>query len=225
MAKLLLLSHLLSLVDRNSIIHIYNRSIDIYKRVCDAIKDEELCGLSVKSIFISCMDLNSIGIEVHDSIRYSDQEIEEYSKYNTKFHEAQPITINHLVNDFNLGAREVIIRTNSSYLFAGSFKEFINYLECYKHRKIIGLKRLHVGESERNMMEIVVEEEVPRLQIGNILPYLYNHEQIDIMDWNQDWVYCGDANNINTEILDRLIDKIFISAQIPDRLIVLLKHK
>lgn len=216
----MLLSHLLSFIDRYSVIHIHSRSIDIYRKVQDIINDEVFNRLAVRSIFCSALDYNSIGIEIFDSIKLNEEEIKTYKKK----HNSQ-IDIKFLVNDLHFEAREVVVRTNSSYVFIGSYEEFIKHLECYKHRKIIGLKRLHIGESERNVIEIVVEEEIPKLKVRHILPYLYTHKQITIMDWNQNWIYCGNADRIEKEILDRYVDKFFTTSQLPNRLVVLLKHK
>lgn len=216
----MLLSHLLSFIDKYSVVHIHSNSTDIYRKVQDIVVDGDLDGLVVRSTFCSAMDYNSIGIEIFDSVKLNEAEIEAYKmKHNS------PIDIKFLVEDLHFGAREVVVRTNSSYIFIGNYDEFIKHLECYKHRKIVSLKRLHIGESERNVIEIVVEEEIPRLKVRHILPYLYAHKQVTIMDWNRDWMYCGNADRIEGEILDRYVDKFFTTTQLPNRLVVLLKHK
>jgi len=215
----MLLSHLLSFIDRWSVVHIHSKSIDIYRKVQDIMNDKEFDGLVVRSTFCSALDYNSIGIEIFDSVKLTGEEIETYKmKHNLTF------DIKFLVEDLHFGAREVVVRTNSSYIFIGSYEEFIKNLECYKNRKIISLKRLHIGESEKNVIEIVVEEEIPRLKIRHILPYLHDSDEIVIMDWDKDWLYCGNTNKIEGDILDRYIDKILDTAY-PNRLGILLKHK
>lgn len=212
----MLLSHLLSFIDKYSMVHIHSKSVDIYQKVQDVSCD----GIIAKSVFCSALDCNSIGIEIYDSVKLSEAEIETYNMKHSS-----PIDIKFLVEDLHFGAREVVVRTNSSYVFVGNFDEFIKHLECYKHRKIVSLKRLHIGESERNVIEIIVEEEIPNLKVRHILPYLYAHKQVTIMNWNQDWIYCGNAERIEGEVLDRYVDKFFTTAQLPNRLVVLLKHK
>lgn len=215
--KLILLKQLLKYIDDNSKLHIFGKDVELGTRCELAKKDDSLNNLIAKSIFVSTMDSASIGIEIGSSIE-TDTALEDFS-------EDIELTIDILANNLYLGAKEIIIRTKHSYLFAGNHNEFVNYLECFKHRKIVKLKRLYIGDIERNVIEIEVEEEIPPLQISSILPYLYQYKQVTIMEWNQDWLYCGNADKIDGEILDRYVDKFFTTAQLPNRLVIMLKHK
>lgn len=216
----LLLNNFLHFVDMNSTIHIHNRSIDTVCRVKDAREDRDLDGLVVRSVFASAMDYSNIGIELYTN-KLSKDEIESYKM---EFRDDPTINIEFLIKDLNFEAREIAVRTDSSYLFIGSYKEFINYLECYKDRKVISLKRIHIGEPDRNAIEIIVEEEVPALKVRHILPYLYSRKKVTIMDWDQNLIYRGNADEIYGEILNRYIDKFYVT-QIPNNLVVLLKRK
>lgn len=219
----MLLKHILAFIDQNSRVHITGAGFDHTQRVSNAMEDIHLEGLTVRSVFASMFDSICITIELYNSRGILDES--EIEQKNKEFLENPVLTIGTLVNKFQFGAKEIILRTNSSYLFAGNYSEFINYLECYKNRKIVRMKRLHIGTPDKNTIEIEVEEEIPMLKVKNILPYLYTHDKIIVMDWNQSQIYYGDADKIETEILDRYVDKFFTTTQLPNRLVVLLKHK
>lgn len=219
----MLLKHMLAFIDQNSKVHITGAGFDHTQRVSDAMEDIHLEGLTVRSVFVSTFNSTCITIELYDSKAIlSESEID---RKNKEFLENPVLTIGTLVNKFYFGAREIILRTNFSYLFSGDVKAFMNYLECFKNRKIIKMKRLYIGQEDKNVIEIEVEEDIPQLKVRHILPYLYMHKQVTIMDWNQDWLYCGNADKIEGEILDRYVDKFFTTAQLPNRLVIMLKHK
>ena len=219
----MLLKHMLAFIDQNSKVRITGAGFDHIQRVSDAMEDIHLEGLTVRSVFASTFNSACITIELYDSKAIlSESEIE---RKNKEFLENPVLTIGTLVNKFYFGAKEIILRTSSSYLFSGEVKAFMSYLECFKNRKIVKMKRLYIGQDDKNVIEIEVEEDIPLLKIRHILPYLYAHKQVTIMEWNQDWLYCGNADKIDGEILDRYIDKFFTSAQLPNRLVILLKHK
>lgn len=219
----MLLKHMLLFIDQNSKVHVTGAGFDHTQRVSDALEDIHLEGLTVRSVFASTFDSACITIELYDSKAIlSESEIE---KKNKEFSENPVLTIETLVNKLYFGAREIILRTNFSYIFCGDVKAFMEYLECFKNRKIVKIKRLYIGQEDKNVIEIEVEEDIPQLKVRHILPYLYMHRQISIMNWNRSWLYCGNIDKIDEEILDRYIDKFFITAHYPNRLVVLLKHK
>lgn len=220
----MLLKHMLAFIDQNSKVHITGAGFDHTQRVSDAMEDMYLEGLTVRSVFASTFDSTCITIELYSTKAIlNESEIEKLK--NKEFLEDPVLTIGTLMNNFYFGAREIVLRTNSSYLFSGDIKAFVNYLECFKNRKIVKIKRLYIGQDDKNVVEIEVEEDIPQLKVRHILPYLYAHKQVTIMDWNQNWIYCGNADRIEGEILDRYVDKFSTSTQLPNRLVVLLKHK
>ena len=219
----LLFKDLLSFFSDYDKIHITGFGLDDIKYVKTFREDPSLDKACVRCMFASMFD-RCITIELYSSIILDDEIVEECHKVFEEMDFDIEYAFNNLLNTFGNCAKEIMIRTNRSVLFIGSYDKFSVYKELFKGMIIKSIKRIHKSEND-NLIEFVVEEEASPLKLRHFVKYMYPHKQVVIMDWNQDWIYCGNAEKIEGEILDRYIDKVFTTAQLPNRLVVMLKHK
>ena len=204
-------------------IHIIGFGIDDMKYVKTFKEDHSLDKACVRCMYASMFD-KCITIELYNSILLDDKTVEECHKIFNETNFDIGYAFDNILNTMGSCAKEIMISTNRSVVFVGTYERFISYKEIFKRMIIKGIKRIHMSNDD-NIIRFMVEEEQPHLKLRHFTNYMYSGKSIVVMDFDKNIIYNGSAENINEEFMDRYVDKIFTTAQLPNRLVILLKHK